>query len=105
MKTCKKVQKSFHAFLTSTLNKSQLNAPAALPLRIELPISIREDARLVSEHVWKMRKGKKSITLAGNQLPVLGQINIVTCRGVHVTKLTGSRSDDWIYWHFCYKFS
>jgi hypothetical protein len=24
---------------------------------------------------------------------------------VHVTKITGSSSDDWIYWHFGYKFS
>jgi hypothetical protein len=27
---------------------------------------------------------------------------IVTCRGVHVTKITGSSSDDWIYSHFGY---
>jgi hypothetical protein len=27
---------------------------------------------------------------------------IVTCRGVRVTKITGSRLDDWIYWHFGY---
>jgi hypothetical protein len=25
--------------------------------------------------------------------------------GVRVTKITGSRSDNWIYWHFDYKFS
>jgi hypothetical protein len=31
--------------------------------------------------------------------------NIVTCMGVRVTKITGSRSDEWIYWHFDYKFS
>jgi hypothetical protein len=24
---------------------------------------------------------------------------IVTCRGVRATKMTGSSSDDWIYWH------
>jgi hypothetical protein len=27
-------------------------------------------------------------------------IYIVTCRGVRVTKIAGSRLDDWIYWHF-----
>jgi hypothetical protein len=31
--------------------------------------------------------------------------NIVTYRVVRVTKLTDSSSDDWIYWHFGYKFS
>jgi hypothetical protein len=31
--------------------------------------------------------------------------NIVTCRVVRVTKITGSRSDDWIYWHFGYSLS
>jgi hypothetical protein len=29
----------------------------------------------------------------------------VTCRGVRVTKIMGSRSDDWIYWHLDYNFS
>jgi hypothetical protein len=29
-------------------------------------------------------------------------IHIFTCKGVRVTKITGSRSDDWIYWHFGY---
>jgi hypothetical protein len=28
---------------------------------------------------------------------------IVTCIGVRVMKITVSRSDDWIYWHFGYK--
>jgi hypothetical protein len=32
-------------------------------------------------------------------------INIITCRVVCVMKMTGSSSDDWIYWHFSYKFS
>jgi hypothetical protein len=32
-------------------------------------------------------------------------INIVTCRVVRVKKITGSRSDDWIYWHFDYNIS
>jgi hypothetical protein len=32
-------------------------------------------------------------------------INIVTCRVVRMTIMTGSSSDDWIYWHFGYKFS
>jgi hypothetical protein len=32
-------------------------------------------------------------------------LNIVTCRGVRVTKKTGSSSDDWIYWHFGYSLS
>jgi hypothetical protein len=31
--------------------------------------------------------------------------NFVTCRGICVTKIRDSRSDDWIYWHFGYKFS
>jgi hypothetical protein len=31
-------------------------------------------------------------------------LNIVTCKWVRVTKIKGSRSDDWIYWHFGYKF-
>jgi hypothetical protein len=31
--------------------------------------------------------------------------NIVTCRGVLMIKVTGSRSEDWIHWHFGYKFS
>jgi hypothetical protein len=31
--------------------------------------------------------------------------NIVTCGTVHVTKITGSRLDDWIYWHFGYNLS
>jgi hypothetical protein len=30
---------------------------------------------------------------------------IITCRVVRVTKITGPRSDDWIYWHFGYKLS
>jgi hypothetical protein len=30
---------------------------------------------------------------------------IVTCRMVRATKMTGSSSDDWIYWHLGYKFS
>jgi hypothetical protein len=29
----------------------------------------------------------------------------VTCMGVHVTKITGSNSHDWIYWHFGYMLS
>jgi hypothetical protein len=32
-------------------------------------------------------------------------IGIVTCTGVSVTKITGSRSADGIYWHFGYKLS
>jgi uncharacterized metal-binding protein len=32
-------------------------------------------------------------------------LHIVVCTGVHVTKITGSRSDDWIYWHFGYNLS
>jgi hypothetical protein len=31
-------------------------------------------------------------------------LNIVTCREVRVTKITGSRSDDYIYWLFGYNF-
>jgi hypothetical protein len=31
--------------------------------------------------------------------------HIVTYRVVCVTKLTGSSSDDWIYWHFGYNLS
>jgi hypothetical protein len=31
--------------------------------------------------------------------------DIATCRMVRVTIVTGSSSDDWIYWHFGYKFS
>jgi hypothetical protein len=31
--------------------------------------------------------------------------SIVTCRVVRVTKITGSSSDDWIYWHFGYSIS
>jgi hypothetical protein len=31
--------------------------------------------------------------------------NILSPIGVRVTKMTGSRSDDWIYWHIGYKFS
>jgi hypothetical protein len=30
---------------------------------------------------------------------------IVTCRRVHVTIMTGSSSDDWIYWHVGYNLS
>jgi hypothetical protein len=30
---------------------------------------------------------------------------IFTCMGIRVTKITGSRSDHWIYWYFGYKFS
>jgi hypothetical protein len=30
---------------------------------------------------------------------------IVTCRRVRVAIMAGSRSDDWIYWHFGYKLS
>jgi hypothetical protein len=30
---------------------------------------------------------------------------IVACRVVRATKITGSSSDDWIYWHFGCKFS
>jgi hypothetical protein len=29
----------------------------------------------------------------------------VTCRVIRVTKITGSSSDDWIYWHFGYTLS
>jgi hypothetical protein len=36
---------------------------------------------------------------------ILSCIRIVTCRRVRVTIMTGSNSDDWIYWHFGYKFS
>jgi hypothetical protein len=35
---------------------------------------------------------------------ILMEYYIVTCRG-RVTKIAGSRSDDWIYWHIGYKFS
>jgi hypothetical protein len=31
--------------------------------------------------------------------------NIVRCRVVRVTKMTGSTSDDWIYEHFGYNLS
>jgi hypothetical protein len=31
--------------------------------------------------------------------------NIVTCRRVRVTIMTGSSSDDWIYWYIGYNFS
>jgi hypothetical protein len=31
--------------------------------------------------------------------------NIVTCRGLHVTKLTGASSEDWVYKHFGYTLS
>jgi hypothetical protein len=30
---------------------------------------------------------------------------IVTCRAVRVRRITGSSSDDWIYWHFGYNLS
>jgi hypothetical protein len=36
---------------------------------------------------------------------VLKSKNIVTCKRVRVTKLTGSTSDDWIYEHCGYVFS
>jgi hypothetical protein len=29
-------------------------------------------------------------------------LNIVMCRMVRVTKITGYSSDDWIYWRFVY---
>jgi hypothetical protein len=32
-------------------------------------------------------------------------VTSVTCMGVRVTKITGWRSDDWIYWHFGYNLS
>jgi hypothetical protein len=31
--------------------------------------------------------------------------SVVTCRRVHVAIVTGSTSDDWIYWHFGYNLS
>jgi hypothetical protein len=33
------------------------------------------------------------------------KINIVTCMVVRSTKMTGSSSDDWIYWHLGYNLS
>jgi hypothetical protein len=33
------------------------------------------------------------------------EINTVTCRRVRMTKMMGSSSDDWIYWHFGYNLS
>jgi hypothetical protein len=33
------------------------------------------------------------------------QYNIAACRGVRVTKITGSRTDDWIYSYFGYNLS
>jgi hypothetical protein len=35
-------------------------------------------------------------------IDLLHWINIVTCVGVCVTTIMGSRSDVWICWHFCY---
>jgi hypothetical protein len=32
-------------------------------------------------------------------------IDNIKCMGIRVTKMMGSRHDDWIYWHFGYKFS
>jgi hypothetical protein len=32
-------------------------------------------------------------------------VNIVMCRSVRLTKIAGSSSDDWIYWHFGYNLS
>jgi hypothetical protein len=32
-------------------------------------------------------------------------VNIVTCRRVRMTIMTGYRADDWIYWHFSYNLS
>jgi hypothetical protein len=37
--------------------------------------------------------------------PAQNVVDIVTCRLVQVTKLTGSSLDDWIYWHFSYGLS
>jgi predicted ABC-type sugar transport system permease subunit len=48
---------------------------------------------------------KYILLMANNFVCVCIYIYIVTCMGVHVTKITGSRSDDWYYWHLGYKFS
>jgi hypothetical protein len=36
---------------------------------------------------------------------IVVEYNTATCMGVGVTKITGSSSDDWIYWHFGYSLS
>jgi hypothetical protein len=38
-------------------------------------------------------------------LPLNKLIYTVTCKGLRVTKITGSGSDYWIYWHFGYNLS
>jgi hypothetical protein len=47
-----------------------------------------------SEQFWK------SLHLSGQILVCEHNLknDIVTCRMVHVTKVTGSSSNDWIYW-------
>jgi hypothetical protein len=36
---------------------------------------------------------------------IVVEYNTAKCMGVCVTKITGSSSDDWVYWHFGYSLS
>jgi hypothetical protein len=50
-------------------------------------------------------KGALLIITLLRLLATMRRRNIVTCRGARIMKITGSGSDDWIYWHFGYKLS
>jgi hypothetical protein len=56
----------------------------------------------------RFKYGKKISQTAKNERRLILRkitIYIVTCVGVCMTKITGSRSDDWIYWQFGYNLS
>jgi len=48
----------------------QHDAPTALPLGKELPMSIRWEAKWVSEPAWTFWRGEISVIPAGNRTPI-----------------------------------
>jgi hypothetical protein len=51
-----------------------------------------------------LARPSRTLVTMPTELPQL-YLYIITCRGLRVTKITDSRSGDWIYWHFGYRYS
>jgi hypothetical protein len=64
---------------------------------IRVDISSRSHSIRSKETLELNGEGTEYIFMSRNQNSGQNRNNIVTCRGVRVTKITGSSSDDWIY--------
>jgi hypothetical protein len=72
-------------------------------LSVSAPLCLQQSRQ--PEVAW-MLAGYEEFCLTGKKaVQSVESQHTVTCRVVRVTRMTGSSSDDWIYWHFSYSLS